>query len=99
MWCVYVLMLIIWFTLLYFVLIDEYYLWHILPNSNYIKGGNNYIQISNEIKNCYFHIKTYPIIKKLIFNHYGSDIGCIILEYYNAIKIDNSLNTQIQSTV
>ena len=80
MWSIYVCLLIIWFILLYFILREEYVLWHLLPNTLKLVGCDadnvdKYDAMDTLIKKQYFDVTEYPFIEEIVVNVFGVDIA------------------------
>eukprot|EP01083_Nonionella_stella_P109443 319142_1 len=85
MWCAYVLLLLLWSSLLFSIIKDDYYLWHILPSTQFFSAVHANKDIDEEINDCYFEMTMYPVVESLIHQQFGHDICCLIMDYYDAI--------------
>lgn len=92
MWCGYVLLMVIWLCLLYVVCRDEFYLWHIIPNVEYLRGNGDTgdttnLHVARLVMENYEEITQNPFVRKVLMNHFGDDIANIVMEYVNAINL------------
>ncbi len=70
------LLVVVWLSLLVVVCRDEFYLWHILPNTEYLQGfGRENDAVSHSVMKQYRQIVQYPFIEKMVVNHFGNDIA------------------------
>ena len=92
MWCIYVVLLIIWCILFGKILRHTFYECHLLPSTSYLTASDT-VSVNNkvlkEIKDTYTKMSTYPILESFIIQKYGPDIGKVILEYYLAIELSD----------
>eukprot|EP01084_Bolivina_argentea_P001351 2498_1 len=68
---------------------EEFYGWHILPSERQLLIEKDIDKRSRDIIESYDEIINVPIIRKLVQNKFGMDIGDIIMHYYLLIARDN----------
>ena len=103
-WCLNVVFVLLWMVSLYFLLNEEYYAWHIIPSSKWLKASHSdYIigyaecaDVQQSIDEHYFRIVYYPLIASQLEEKYGADVMNVIEDYLNSIPV-SSKETLIES--
>ena len=93
MWCIYCVLLVIWFCLAMMVMRDSYILWHILPSTGYLKGTRDQSvtdSVMKQIKSDYFGLVQYSVVRGIVEHTFGPDVAVIVLLYFNNIILDES---------
>ena len=109
MWIIHTLLIIAWFVLVYYDIMEDYYSWHMLPNIKRWTGfGENaadhkrHLEVFDKMENRYFRIMLWPLCCDVLKDKFGLDVTNVIFEYVEAInkddiKIENLLVDKFKS--
>lgn len=69
----------------------QWYLWHCEPGGSAYWHGSNANKLSQAINEWYESVCWYPIVRKIVLQAMGNDIGPIVMDYCKSFQLSDSL--------
>ena len=91
-WCLYVVVILIWMISSCYMLNEAYYAWHILPSTKLLyaapssSAGASCEEVQQQIEEYYFRVALFSLIEETFINRYGSDVTNLIIDYLDSIE-------------